>query len=296
VAILLAGIAPAAISFAAGQAAFTLTVVILFNILEPEGWRVGLLRIEDVAIGCAVSLMVGMLFWPRGASAELRQALGDAYAAGADHLAAAVQFGMSRCITCPPGTRLDGPPPEPAVRAAEAARRLDDTFRNYLAERGPKPTPLPDVTRLVTGVGGLRLAGDAVLDLWSRDDGSADGDRSAARKEVLEASERVRAWYDQLASDLVSGARIRDPVAHDAEADGRLIEAVRRDLRRADRRANATAVRMIWTGGHLDAARRLQESLTEAARHFCEQQERGRKPGRETQGATAEMSPIPVGR
>jgi len=52
------------ISFAAGQAGFTLVVVILFNIIEPTGWRVGLTRIEDVAIGCGVSIVVGLLFWP----------------------------------------------------------------------------------------------------------------------------------------------------------------------------------------------------------------------------------------
>ena len=38
-AVLLAGLAPAAISFEAGQAAFTLVVLILFNILQPPGWR-----------------------------------------------------------------------------------------------------------------------------------------------------------------------------------------------------------------------------------------------------------------
>ena len=59
------------ISFVAGQAAFTLLVVILFNIIEPVGWRVGLTRIEDVAIGCGVSIGVGLLFWPRGATAAL---------------------------------------------------------------------------------------------------------------------------------------------------------------------------------------------------------------------------------
>ena len=43
-AILLAGLAPATASFAAGQAAFTLTVLIVLNILAPEGWRIGLVR------------------------------------------------------------------------------------------------------------------------------------------------------------------------------------------------------------------------------------------------------------
>src|SRR6185437_1314544 len=68
-AVLLSGFAPAAVSFPAGQAAFTVLVVILFNIIDPTGWKVGLTRVEDVAIGCGVSVVVGFLFWPRGAAA-----------------------------------------------------------------------------------------------------------------------------------------------------------------------------------------------------------------------------------
>ena len=83
-AVLFAGLAPAAISFAAGQAAFTLALLILFNILAPEGWQIGLVRIEDVAIGGAVSLAVGLLFWPRGAAAALGTALAQAYAESAE--------------------------------------------------------------------------------------------------------------------------------------------------------------------------------------------------------------------
>ena len=71
-AVLVSGVAPSMISFAAGQAGFTLVVVILFNIIQPLGWKVGLTRIEDVAIGCAVSVVVGVLFWPRGATASAR--------------------------------------------------------------------------------------------------------------------------------------------------------------------------------------------------------------------------------
>src|SRR5207244_4171833 len=67
VAILLAAYAPRAISFAAGQAGFTVVLFVLFNIIQPVGWRVGVVRVEDVAIGFAISLGVGLLFWPRGA-------------------------------------------------------------------------------------------------------------------------------------------------------------------------------------------------------------------------------------
>ncbi len=262
-AILFAGIAPAAVSFAAGQAAFTLTLVILYNIIAPAGWRVGLLRVEDIAIGCAVSLLVGLLFWPRGAGAALRTTIAQAYTDSAVYLSNAVSFGMLRCDASGP----DAPAPtDDALRAAAAGRRLDDAFRSYLAERGEKPLPLADVTRLVTGVAGLRLAGDAVLDLWQRERGTSVGDRSAARRELMATSALVRTWYEDLAASLVNGRRLRDPLLHDPVADSRLIEAVRHDLRDEDGHASATAVRMIWTADHLDAARRLQSAIAGPAR------------------------------
>jgi hypothetical protein len=126
--------------------------------------------------------------------------------------------------------------------------------------------PLPEVTSLVTGVAGLRLAADAVLDLWQREDGQAPGDRAGARGELLSSTEAVRSWYEEFAASIVSRGQVRDPLQQDLAADGRLVDAVRTNLRLADGRASATAVRMIWTGDHLDAARRLQATLVGPAR------------------------------
>jgi hypothetical protein len=261
-AIFLTAVTPAAISFVVGQAAFTLMVVFLFNILAPTGWRVGLYRLEDVALGCGVSVLVGALFWPRGAGAALRRALSEAYADSADYLARAVDFGTRCCEVSPPSPAA---PTGDAARAAAAVQRLDDTFRGYLAEHGAKPVPLAEVTRLLTGVTNLRLAADAILDLWQHGDGAATGDRSAARHEVLVSSELVKHWYEDLAVSLATGAAPREPLPDDRVADQRLLAAVRRDLRGNDGEAR-TAIRMIWTGDHLDAARRLQRVIVEPAR------------------------------
>jgi uncharacterized membrane protein YccC len=271
-AVFLAGVAPACISFAGGQAAFTLTVVILFNILQPTGWRVGLVRIEDVALGVGVSLVVGVLFWPRGAAPALRQALAQAYADGAGYLASTVRFGMSRGDPSTPAPALA----DDAARAAAAARRLDDAFRTYLAECGAKRFPLVDVAGLVTGVAGLRLEADAVLDLWRGDDGQADGDVAAARHEILGTAERVTGWYDRLASTLITGGELPQPLAHDKAADDRLVRAVRRDLLGDYGRACATAVRMIWTGDHLDVVCRQQAAIISPARATAGQPAGGR--------------------
>jgi hypothetical protein len=262
--VLFAGMAPAVISFLAGQAAFTLTLLVLFNLLVPVGWTIGLVRIEDVAIGGAVSLAVGMLFWPRGASNELSRALGRAYIDSSGYLAHAVAHAIACCDHSQP---RPGSPRQLGAQAAAAARRLDDTFRGYLAERGAKQVPLAEVTALITGVSGLRLAADAVLDLWD-EDGQRDGqfDRSAARRELIAASEHLTAWYDRFAASLAGAGDVPDPLAADAVADGRLIEAVAADLQDGDGHATATGVRVIWTGDHLDAARRLQEALVGPAR------------------------------
>jgi hypothetical protein len=238
-AILLAGLAPATVSFAAGQAAFTLTLLILFNILAPAGWKIGLVRVEDIALGGGVSLVVGLLFWPRGAAAA---------------------FGR-----CDAGGPQSPPPREQAARAAAASRRLDDTFRGYLTERGSKPARLSEITGLVTGVAGVRLAADAVLDLWNGD-GAHGGDRSAARRELMSASDHMTSWYEHFAASLTGSEEVPEPLAPDQVADGRLVDAVGRDLRNSDGQATATGIRVIWTGDHLDAVRRLQEELVEPAR------------------------------
>ncbi|MGH7910592.1 MAG: FUSC family protein, partial [Candidatus Dormibacteraceae bacterium] len=254
-AILFAGMAPSTISFAAGQTAFTATLLLLYNIIAPVGWKVGLVRIEDVAIGAAVSLVVGIVFWPRGAASALGRALGDAIADGAHYLRGAVDFGITRCDRVGPPAPL---PSEAQSRAAAAARRLDDAFREFLAERGHKSLPLAEVTTLVTTVAALRLAADAVVDLWQRDDGRPAGDRTGARDQIGATADEIVAWYEATARALAGSGAVPDQVPHAAAADLRLVAAVRRDLTGEDGRGTSTAVMMIWTADHLDAVRRLQ--------------------------------------
>jgi uncharacterized membrane protein YccC len=103
VAVLLAAYAPRAISFAAGQAGFTVVLFVLFNLIQPVGWEVGVVRIEDVAIGFAISLGVGLLFWPRGAASLLRENLASAYARSADYVVAMTRKLIDRDDASPNG-------------------------------------------------------------------------------------------------------------------------------------------------------------------------------------------------
>jgi uncharacterized membrane protein YccC len=254
-AVLCAGFAPAAFSFAAGQAAFTLTIVILFNIIQPTGWHVGLIRIEDVALGFAISLVVGVLFWPRGAVTVLRRELSEAYSESARYLGAAVEYGLARSGA----HRSAALEPEfEAERAAAAAGRLDDAFRTYLAERAAKPLPLADVTGLVNGVVALRLAGDAVVELWRHDRGEATFDDADARTELRALSLGVVGWYEVLAAALDIGGRVPDPLGPDTNRIERLVGSLGSN---GDNGRMMLTARIVWTCDHLDAARRLQAVL-----------------------------------
>ncbi|MDR6972363.1 FUSC family protein [Leifsonia shinshuensis] len=252
--ILVAGVAPAAISFAAGQAAFTVVLVLLFNIIAPTGWTVGLIRIEDIALGCAVSLLVGVLFWPRGAAASLRRALSDAYSEGIGYLSAAVAAGA--------GPRGGATIPVDAhaqsLRAAAASRRLDDAFRTYLAERGTKRLPLAEVSASVTGVAGVRLASDAILELW-RGQPPVDPHTAEAREALNDALDRLESWYRELAARLLARGPLPEPVPSDPTMVARLAGAVlESQAHSADMHDSATAVRLIWTADYLEVVSRLE--------------------------------------
>ena len=84
--VFLAVYTPGAVNFVVGQAGVTVFVVVLFNILVPDGWRTGLVRMHDVAIGAGISVVVGALLWPRGARGVARRAFADLLRAGADHV------------------------------------------------------------------------------------------------------------------------------------------------------------------------------------------------------------------
>jgi uncharacterized membrane protein YccC len=86
VTIFLAAYAATTVGFLVSQAAFTVNLLVVFNLISPAGWQVGLVRIEDVAVGAAVSVVAGVLLWPRGARRELSQSVASFYRATAAYL------------------------------------------------------------------------------------------------------------------------------------------------------------------------------------------------------------------
>ena len=197
-AVLIAAYAPGTSPFLVGQAAFTVTIVVLFNLLVPAGWRVGLLRVEDVAIGCAVSVVVGFLFWPRGAASLVGDNLADALRRGASYLTDAAGWALGDTEQRP----------ERAAAAIIAATRLDDALRGYLAEQGSKRVTKMDLWVLVMAPMRLRLTAYSLASLpaVSRPDGGgpphgvAGHGVAGSDHAVLERQARGLAdFYEQIA-------------------------------------------------------------------------------------------------
>src|SRR6202022_3587055 len=84
--VFLAANSPSALLFLAGQAGFTVLMLVLFNVLSPVGWSVGRVGIARILVGSAIGVVVGTLLWPRGARSDFAHALARLYRLTAVHL------------------------------------------------------------------------------------------------------------------------------------------------------------------------------------------------------------------
>jgi uncharacterized membrane protein YccC len=186
-AIAISAYTPGTAPFAVGQAAFTVTVAVLFNLLVPVGWKVGIVRIEDVAIGCGVSVVVGLMFWPRGVAAVVGDDLADAFRSGAAYLTQGVRWSSG----------LSDVEPEAAAAAIAAAQRLDEALRGFLAEQGSKRIRPEELWRLVGGTLRLRLTAQALARLEPE-----PGAATEARDALERRADVLDGWYARLAEQL----------------------------------------------------------------------------------------------
>jgi uncharacterized membrane protein YccC len=191
IALAVAAYAPGTLPFAFGQAAFTVVVVVLFNLLQPVGWKVGLLRIQDVALGCLVSLVVGVLFWPRGAGSIVGDDLADGFRRGAAYLTQAVDWAL--------GSRHA--PPDAGTAAVTAGIRLDEALRGFLAEQGAKKLSKEDMWMLVMATMRLRLTAYSLAGLEAPDAIRHTSHRGTAyaRAALSEATADLTGFYERVA-------------------------------------------------------------------------------------------------
>ncbi|HYZ66229.1 MAG TPA: FUSC family protein [Mycobacterium sp.] len=151
---------PEVYSFVAGQAAFTMMVLINFNLIVPTGWQVGLVRIEDVVVGALVGIVVSLLLWPRGATAAVSKAIDDARAVVAKFLKAAV-------LRVTRGASEDATDRVIALsrQALDASRTVDDAVRQYLSENGGATDLRAPVVRAANRAIRARAAAEQIADV-----------------------------------------------------------------------------------------------------------------------------------
>jgi len=238
--VLVAAFVPAAISFTAGQAAFTVMVLVLFNIIDPIGWTVGLVRIEDILLGALAGLVTGLLFWPRGASAQIRTALAESYRACSKAILAA-----TRKTTSTPDPGLDDAVRDALLAARAAAARLDDAFRQYQSERGSKSIPIAELTVAFNTASRMRLAAEAIATMTPGPLGtigagpqypsarplartSATPAVRAAAAELTDTTVATERWFDRTADVLDGGSTSTDRPC-EPYAEDRVLAILRQD-------------------------------------------------------------------
>jgi uncharacterized membrane protein YccC len=240
VAVLIASYAPGVAPFTVGQAAFTITVVVLFNLLVPVGWKVGVLRVEDVALGCLVSVLVGVVLWPRGLAPLVGDDLADGYRAGAAYLRDAIAWVCGRSDEAPASGRA----------AVTAGLRLDDAVRGFLAEQGTKHVKREELWRLIGGTMRLRLTAHSVAALPRA---CAETDRLAV---IAGWTDALVGWYERLATQLAGSGRAAAVLSRPELVDGgELGRAVSRET--------------IWLAEHLDHLAEHLEDLVAPATHVA---------------------------
>jgi uncharacterized membrane protein YccC len=206
--VFVAAVAQDAFGFAVSQGAFTVFVVIVFDLILPEGVRIGEARIEDVALGCAVAAVVGLVAWPLGARRCLRKSLGEGYTAAGGAIArrhdlvprhtwlarsrdAFAEFQQERSQKTPPLSvwvsllaalhlvgplleRLDRAPAEGVPVIDGEARGVGSVFRDVgrrlLGDAAPdRAPPAPPDTPVVTHMAAHASSDSVLSTVWAAD-------------------------------------------------------------------------------------------------------------------------------
>jgi uncharacterized membrane protein YccC len=150
--VFIASYSASAIGFVVSQAAFTMLVIMLFNLISPIGWRLGLTRVEDVAIGAGISIVACLFLWPRGARGELATSVSGLYRAVVAYLTDSFAQVLE-----PDRLEDAGRQRFAAVRARD---RAGEALDRYLNERGKKPLAAETGAFLVSAGTHAIIAGD----------------------------------------------------------------------------------------------------------------------------------------
>lgn len=215
-------------SFTASQAMFTMQVLIVFNLMRPTGWQVGLTRIEDVLIGAGVGLVVSGLLWPGGAQSAVSRAIDGAIAACSRYLDAAVTR-----VTRGASPQTAGALTRLGTEALTATRTYGDAVRVYLSEtNGAIDGVLLDTAGRIPR---LRMTSDMIADIPPPPDG---------------VFPRTRALLEERTDALCARLRGGQPPAAATELAEQFVPVLRAEAR-ASGAAPETALPLVTTAANI---------------------------------------------
>ena len=193
VAIFGAAYAATTIGFMASQAAFTINLIIVFNLISPAGWQIGLVRIEDLLVGALISLVVGVLLWPRGARRELGRALANVYRGLVEYL----EHAFDRVL----GFDATSLPDQARQTVVRARDRADAAFDAFVTERKSGAFDQETAAFLLSSANHISLAGD-LLNVIAGVMGYQADSRAAGARDVREQVGILLAAFTRLADRL----------------------------------------------------------------------------------------------
>jgi hypothetical protein len=231
---------------------------VLFNIVDPVGWSVGGVRIEDVALGCLAGIICGVLLWPSGATAQMLRSLADGYRTAAEALSASTHAVLE-------GTETAAERSISALARAQAAiSRLDDAFRAYLAERGSKPLAFDDLTAAANVASKLVFASNAIdatrtPSAWPPEHSSPLVAGIAAVQAEVAAND---IWYTQVADEIDGGQVSASHAPDEPTAATEVLSCVESEPQRFEREPDGSQAHALWgVALHVDAVTWLQTRL-----------------------------------
>src|SRR5439155_11630387 len=187
----------------------------------------------------------------RGAGNLLRENLASAYSRSADFVVATAH----QLVVGRDGARSD----DQAHAAAVAVHRLDDAFRQYLAERSARNANLESIGTLVAGAARVHRSAQSLSALAHMIGNDA---RLTACGESLDAeAHAVRSWYVTLGDALVHDTTVPPPHVRDLGGRRRLLECVHAAVAGGDKEQIGPALVLLWGSQHLEHLWRLESHL-----------------------------------
>ena len=149
--------------------------------------------------------------------------------------------------------------PDLALAAIGSTMRVDDAFRQYLAERAGKHIPLESITTLANAATRLRLTGAAVANLATA--GPAGADLDGPVELLRNRTDEVTSWYRDLGDALMRTGKDL-PALTTADGDESFLDVVVPAVDKCGDESRAEqAERLLWSGQYIGDINQLRGEL-----------------------------------